>query len=213
LIEDYTKQLLPFKKENQYKYLEYLSKILEHTRSHCSTSATANYFLDKMNHLPNVNNILLITCDKGVNYTREMLWIGLKRLIQEKNGIAVEYPKINYLYESFKGEKEKMHGFGFNYLRKLKDDYDFEKEEIISKIKERFWDLIIFGKVGPDELWEGSLPNLPLWDIINENYSKEEIVFLYGGDECVDLTYDNKYSRHILYHGNFGHCFVRELKR
>jgi hypothetical protein len=213
LIEEYTNKLLPFRKEKKLEYYFYLNQILEHTRNNCSTSSSANYFLNKMKHLSNVNNILLITCDKGVNYTREMLWIGLKRLIQEKNGIAIEYPKINYLYSSFKGEKENLHGYGFNYLRKLKDDYEFEKEEIITKIKERFWDLIIFGKVGPDELWEGSIPNLPLWSHVINHYSKDKIVFLYGGDECIDLTYDNIYSRHILYHGNFGHCFVRELKR
>jgi len=213
LIDEYTKKLLPFRNEFRDQYNQYLEKILNHVRSHCSTSAISTYFLEKMIHLKNIKKILLITCDKGVNYTRELLWIGLKRNIQKKNGIVVEFPKINYLYNSFKGEKKDLHGYGFNYVGKLQDDYDFEKEEIISKIKDRFWDLVIFGKVGPDELWEGSIPNLPLWNIVKENYSKENIVFLYGGDECIDLTNDNKYSRHICYHGNFGHCFVRELKR
>ena len=213
LIKEYSHKLLPFHKENQKEYNDYLEKILDHVRGHCSTSATSAYFIEKMNHIKNIKNILLITCDKGVNYTRELFWIGLKRFIQEKNGVAIEFPKIDYLYESFKGSKKDLYGYGFNYAGKLKDDYDFETEEIILKIKEKFWDLIIFGKVGPDELWEGSIPNLPLWNIVYDNYSKEQIVFLYGGDECIDLTYDNIYSRHILYHGNFGHCFVRELKR
>lgn len=213
LIEEYNRKILPFHKEHHSEYNQYLVKILDHVRTNCSTSATATYFLEKMNHLKNVKNILLITCDKGVNYTRELFWIGMKRLIQEKNGIAIEFPKINYLYESFNGSKKDLYGYGFNYAGKLKDDYDFETEEIVSKIKDKFWDLIIFGKVGPDELWEGSIPNLPLWNMVYENYCKDQIVFLYGGDECIDLTYDNRYSHHIMYHGNFGHCFVRELKR
>lgn len=213
LIEEYSKKILPFRKEYRSQYNEYLIKILDHVRRHCSTSATSTYFLEKINHSQNVKNILLITCDKGVNYTRELFWIGMKRLIQAKNGVAVEYPKINYLYESFKGCKKDLHGYGFNYAGKLKDDYEFLEEEIIQKIKNNFWDLIIFGKVGPDELWEGSIPNLPLWNYVVNNYGKDKIVFLYGGDECIDLTNDNKYSRHIMYHSNFGHCFARELKK
>lgn len=213
LIMEYTTKLLPFRKENHTEYFYYLDKILKHTRNYCSTSSRAKYFLEKMNHLPNIKNILLITCDKGVNYTRELFWIGMKRIIQEKNGIAIEFPKIPFLYESYKGDTTNLHGYGFNYTGKLKDDYHLEEIDIIQKIKNGFWDLIIFGKVGPDELWEGSIPNLPLWNLVVENYSKEKIVFLYGGDECIDLTTDNIYSRHIMYHGNFGHCFVRELKR
>jgi hypothetical protein len=65
--------------------------------------------------------------------------------------------------------------------------------------------------VGPDEGWEGSLPTMPLWDRVFPKYRKNEIVFLYGGDECIDLTYENHYKQHILYHSQFAHCFVREL--
>jgi hypothetical protein len=38
-------------------------------------------------------------------------------------------------------------------------------------------------------------------------------VFLYGGDECIDLTFDNRYKSHILQHAQYGFCFVRELNR
>ena len=84
-------------------------------------------------------------------------------------------------------------------------------KRIIEKIKNREFDLIIYGKVGPDELHEGSHPNMPLWEHVFEQYSRDEIVYLYGGDETIDMRTDNKYSRHILYHSRFAKCFVREL--
>jgi hypothetical protein len=213
MIEEYSNLLLPYKKEYRPIYDEYICKILNHVRNNCSTSSSIQYFLEKMNHIKNIKNVLLIRCDEGVNYTREFFWIGMKRYIQSILGVAVEYPKIDYLYESYSGNKKLLHGFGFNYACKLVDDYNLGKEEIIDKINYGFWDLIVYGKVGPDELWEGSIPNLPLWNQVNQKYTKEQIVFLYGGDECIDLTYNNKYSQHISYHGQFGHCFVRELKR
>ena len=84
LIEEYSKKLLPFRNEVRDEYKEYLIKILDHVRSNCSTSACSTYFLKKMSHIKNIKNILLITCDKGVNYTRDLFWIGMKRKIQEQ---------------------------------------------------------------------------------------------------------------------------------
>ena len=211
LIIETNQKLLPYKNNYKEVYYEYAYKIIEHVKNNCSTSATAKYFLEKMRHIQNIKNVLLITCHKDVNYTRELFWIGMKRHIQSLKGVAVEYPKIDFLYNTYSENKKNLYGYGFNYAKKLTDDYTFSNDEIIEKIKNHFWDVVIYGKIGPDELLEGSMPHLPLWDHVYNNYKKDQIVFLYGGDECIDLTYDNKYSRHILHHGQFGHCFVREL--
>ena len=212
LINEYMKTILPYKKDYKPIYDNYVYKILDHVRNNCSTSAQTKYFLEKMGHVKNVKNVLLIRCDSGVNYTREFFWIGMKRYIQSISGVAVEWPKIDYLYDSYMGDKTNLHGYGFNYTGKLKGDYNFSEAEIIERINHHYWDLIIFGKVGPDECHEGSIPNLPLWDKVHEKYNKNQIAFLYGGDECIDLTCENIYNQHISYHSNFGHCFVRELR-
>jgi hypothetical protein len=208
------KPLLSFLSTN-YDKIEntqhFSNMLLEHTKRYCSTSASANYFLSKLNKLGGIKNILLIRCDKGVNYSRELMWIGLKRYIQSISGVAVELPKIDYLYKDCRGDVSDLYGMGFTYAKRVDSDYDFTDEEIKNKIKNNFWDLIIFGKVGPDELSEGSIPNLPLWDQVIQIYDKSRIVFIYGGDECIDLTYDNRYNNHIQYHRKFGTCFVREL--
>ena len=189
---------------------EYRKKILEYVRKHCSTSGTIRYFFSKMPHL-RPKNVLLIRGNCGVNYTRETFWIGMKRFIQSFNGVAVEYPKMDYLYKNYIGEKRNLYGNGFTYACKLEDDYTFTEKEILEKIDYKFFDLIIYGKVGPDEDREGSLPYMPLWNHVFKKYNKNQIVFLYGGDECIDCTYNNRYKDHINYHSQFAHCFVREL--
>lgn len=95
----------------------------------------------------------------------------------------------------------------------MKDNYDqtLNDEKIKQSILNKEWDLIVFGKVGPDEFQTGTIPGMEFWNEVYQNYPKEKIVFLYGGDECQNMNINNQYSNHLLYHSNFGTCFVREL--
>lgn len=201
------------KDNNEYNKIS--TEMLEYTKNNCSSSANAKYFFDVLNKNKNLNktsfkNILLITCHPGVNYSRELLWIGIKRQIQSSGGIAVEYPKIDYLYKEYESSST-LYGNGFTYSKRLNNDYNFSDSEMIEKIKNKCWDLVIFGKVGPDELELGTIPKLPLWDVVKDHYGPNEIVFLYGGDGQQNMRTTNKYSNHLLYHSLFGTCFVREL--
>jgi hypothetical protein len=216
LILEASQKLLPWNFDNKPLYDSYLKKILEHMKQNCSASANVRTFF---NYLPSfmkerTRNVLLIMGNCGVNYTRETFWIGMKRYIQSLNGVAVEYPKIDFLYKNCKIQNKNLYGYGYTYSRCLEEDYHFSNEDIEEKVKNRFFDMIIYGKVGPDEGHEGSIQSgMPLWKDVFHNYNKNEIVFLYGGDECIDLTYPNHYKEHILYHSQFGHCFVRELHK
>lgn len=71
--------------------------------------------------------------------------------------------------------------------------------------------MIIYGKVGPDELLPGSIPNLPFWDCVFKRYSRDEIAFWYGGDGMQDMTHLNRYSDHLARNCQYARCFVREL--
>lgn len=210
LIQEASARLLPWNYNNKLLYDSYVKNMLQHVRDNCSASATAKYFLKTMNASP--KNVLLIMGNVGVNYTRETFWVGLKRHIQNIGGVAIEYPKIDFLYDNYGGEKKNLYGNGFTYAYRLKDDYNFTNEDVIQKVKDKFFDMIIYGKVGPDELHEGTHPNMPLWEHVFKRYNKKKIVYLYGGDECIDLTTNNRYSQHIIYHSQFAHCFVREYK-
>ena len=210
------------------KYNNLCLQFLEHTKKYCTTSYTAKYFLNNIKNGNNVKNILLITCHHGVNYNRETLWIGLKRYIESINGVAVEYEKMPFLYDDFDNfSTHKYYGNNcFTFPKRLKKDinYNMSETEIIEKIKNNFWDLIIYGKVGPDEFC-----TFPLYDIVKEKYNKNKIAFIFGGDEIFDLTVTDKTSYHINmfnryiyyypyveylnYYKQFGTCFVRELEK
>jgi len=210
IVMDATRELFPFVPEKAGIYHEYVNTLLKHTRENCSTSACAKYFLSKI--WKPVKNVLLITGHPGPNYTRELFWIGMKRYLQSIGGFAVEYPKIDYLYKGFPEEKkEGLHGNGFIYTGRLDDDFSPTEEVIIEKLQNKFFDIVVYGKVGPDEFETGSIPNFPLWEHVFKRYKKDEIICLYGGDECIDLRNDNRYSEHLYHTAQYATCFVREL--
>jgi hypothetical protein len=67
----------------------------------------------------------------------------------------------------------------FTFPKRLEKDqyYNMSREEIEDKINNKYWDLIIYGKIGPDEFCD-----FPLYDLIKPTYSKDQICFLFGGD-------------------------------
>jgi hypothetical protein len=113
----------------------------------------------------------------------------------------------------------------FVYPKRIEKDeyYDMSESEIVEKIKNNFWDLIIYGKVGPDEYFK-----FPYYDLIKTRYTKDNIVFLFGGDEIFDLTVTDNTKHHLnMFHRwipyqpyidslnefkKLGTCFVRELE-
>jgi hypothetical protein len=207
-------------------YERLCAKYLEHTRLHCTTSATAAYFLRHIKNGHKAKRILLLTGHHGVNYNRESLWIGLKRHVQRIGGTAVEYDKMPFLYDDFDNTApNKYYGANrFTFPKRLQKDadYDMSEIEIVSKIQDNFWDLIIYGKVGPDEFC-----TFPFFDLVKQKYNRNKIAFVFGGDEIFDMTrtddadyHVNMFNRPILYKPyadylnncrQFGTCFVREL--
>jgi hypothetical protein len=88
LVEAAVQELLPWNSSaaSQLRYVHYVEELLSHTRKHCSTSAAAQYFLSRVQSQGrmgsvSIRNILLLTGHSEVNYSRETLWIGLKRYI------------------------------------------------------------------------------------------------------------------------------------
>lgn len=205
-----------WQQEDYEKYNKYAEMCLNHFREHCTTSAiVTKYFLPNIPNWQNIKKVLMIRCNIGVNYTREMLWIGMTRYINSIGGEAIDYPKIPYLYEDFpNSEKHIIHGYGYGFAQKIKiQEKYYDDRSIYESIDSNYWDLIIYGKIGRDEYHEGTIPNLPFWDIVKKRYFRNNIAFLYGGDECHNMHHDSPYKSHILYHSQFANCFVRELQK
>jgi hypothetical protein len=207
-------ELLPYNESKASIYQKWSEKLLAYTRENNGTMALAKYFLTKFPS--NTRRILVFQCNNGSNYTREMLIIGLQRLLGNS---VVTYPHISYLHTDNTIDKTTLHGLGFFYTDRLPAvDKIYDESEILQSIQNKEWDLIVYGKVGPDEhgnlpheATEGSLEGLPFWNIVSANYNKSQIAFLYGGDGFSNLTKDNKYRQHLERHSQYGKCFVREL--
>ena len=214
ILKDSYKVLLPWKNtpEQREAYPLYASQLFTFAKTNCSTSSNTALFLKEMSHLGKLpSNILMLVGHSGVNYTRELNWIGIKRWA---NINAVEYPSLDFLYDDFPESRlSELYGNGYTYSRKLPSSARIKmtEDELVESIKQKKWDMIIYGKVGPDETFVGSIPNLPFWSHVFKRYSRDEIVFWYGGDGMQDMTYANRYSEHLVQHCQYARCFVREL--
>jgi len=206
--------------ENIESYNNLCRQFLEHTRNFCTTSHTAKSILNSIKNGTSKKNILLITCDEGLNYTREFTWIGIKRYIQSIGGVAIDYPKINSIYKDY--DINSTNNCCYTYSNRIETDYEMLESEVVEKIKNKYWDLIIYGKVGPDENC-----NFPLYNLVKTRYNRNKIAFLFGGDEPFNLKITDKethhlnifnmwipywrYKEYLEYYKQFGTCFVREL--
>jgi hypothetical protein len=217
LIMEANRELLPWKHHKIIKYCWYVLRILDHMRKTLSCSAVASTFLYNMQREARltrpIQKILLIQGHTGVNYSRELLWIGVKRHLQQQGGVAIDWPKIGSIYTDIDVEsRRKLYGFGYTYSGKLEQDYVFIEETVREWIRQKKWDVVVYGKVGPDEGPQGSFPNMPLWDEVSRVYSAGEIAFIYGGDGMQDMLWENNYSRHLWGNQSRAVCFVREYK-
>ena len=156
----------------------------------------------------------------GLNYTREFTWIGLKRYIQSIGGVAIDYPKINAIYKGY--DINTTNNCSYTYSNRLETDYEMSESEIVEKINNKYWDLILYGKVGPDEYCD-----FPLYNLVKTKYNRNKIAFLFGGDEPFNLKINDQrahhlnmfnqwipywpYKEYLNYYKQFGTCFVREL--
>lgn len=186
-------------------------RLLEHAHRHVSCTALARRFLGHMGVRSQRPRVLVLPCHHRVSYSRETLLIGLKRVAE-----CVEFPTIDYLYRDHPDhEVARLTGHGYGYARRIeRSGESWSRRTIRESIRDRAWDLVVYGKMGLDERRPGSVPSSPLWHDVSSTYGPEEIAFVYGGDHLQDLTHPNDpYTAHLLAHSQFGRCFVRELAR
>lgn len=191
-------------------YDEKRNHIYQLCRKKLTCKNNAIYFLHKT--FPNVKEenysqlkILMLSGMYGyrnTNYSRETLAIGLRRICGEN---FIEYPKLSALYKGCKN-KSKYVGKGFTYGERL-EVIGADRSNLERRIKNKEFDLVIYGKVGNKYLEPQKLDKLKYWNTVNNNYDKDHIVFLYGGDKTRTSC-----DACLLLHAQYGICFVREYQ-
>ncbi len=189
---------------------EYSKKIFKYSIENLSCKSRAKYFLDKIISISKINKdiselkILMLTGTSGyrnVNYSRELLSIGLRRILGDN---FIDYPKLKVLYKGCK--RHKCIGKGFSYTGLL-EDTKINRDKIKERIIDKYFDFIIYGKVGNKNGSIQEITQLRFWNHVFDNYPKEKISFVYGGDLSRNFNDED-----LLLHSKYGICFVRELK-
>lgn len=150
------------------KYYEILNKLLDHTRKHLTTRSMAHYVLQTLNYTGS-GKILFLSNNQPVDYMRCLTLIGLKELLGER---VVDYPKVEHIYKSYTGDPAGHWGRGFSVLQNVDDIY-VDRSSIEQRIKNREFDLIIYGSVHR---------GLPFRSLVLENYPQEKIAYICGED-------------------------------
>jgi hypothetical protein len=128
-------------------------------------------------------NILYITRGDHVDYQNDCLLIGLKELFGPN---VIDINKQHHNYTTFPAEyTQYLYGKGFSLSRVL-PDYNIDRTDILSKIRNKYFDYIIYGSI-----WRspGSRSDLPQLEFNNyllqalEYYPKSRIVAIDGNDE------------------------------
>lgn len=151
---------------DKQKYFEILSKLLEHTRKFLTVNFLAKYIILKLNYPP--QKILMLNGDIKPDYQRCLLAIGLRRVYKQK---FIDYPKISHLYKSYTNEKN-IYGKGFTYSKRLEDE-DIDRNNIEEKIKNKYFDLIIYG---------GFHRGLLYHELVCKKYHEKQIIYICGVD-------------------------------
>jgi hypothetical protein len=144
LVEKANEVLLPWKPspKREQLYQWFAEALLLWTKEKCSTTALGLYVLKELNLVPS-QKILLLLCDPGINYTREMTILGLRELMGTHRYASlriaarlhffvpasfdafllgsrfIEYPKHHVMYRSASVKlKADSYGHGFSYSGK-----------------------------------------------------------------------------------------------
>jgi len=135
--------------------------------------------------------ILYLTKGDHVDYQNDCLLIGLKELF---GADVVDYNKQHHNYDTFDAFRaSKLYGMGMTVTRVL-PDLEVDRTDITSKIKNKYYDLIVYGSV-----WRCH----DYIDNILQYYPPNKVIAIDGEDETnIHFTYNKGivyFKRELIY--------------
>jgi len=167
-LEGVSHKKIDHTKFNLAKYYEILNKLLAHTRKYLTSERMAEYLLQTLNY-SGKGKILFLSGNVSPDYLRCLTLIGLKQYLGGDR--VIDFPKVPHIYKSCLNPGS-LYGRGFTYTRIL-DDPLLNRERIEERIRNKEFDLIIYGSVAR---------GTPLHDLVKQIYEQEKIVYLNGED-------------------------------
>ena len=151
------------------KYNEILEKLLQHSRKHLVTESLAQYMLNQVGYKGTGKILVLFNYNPMPDYLQECIIIGLKTLYGDR---IVDFPKRDYLYANCASDVKRIYGKGFTYAKNL-EDVPVDRENIVERIRQKEFDLVIFPRLHYDLLYH---------DVVVQNYPAEKIIYACGQD-------------------------------
>jgi len=170
-------------KFDKAKYYEILNKLIAHTRAYLTTRNMAQYMMSVLDYRGS-GKILYLSKDVSPDYLRECVLIGLKDLFGSR---IVDFPKIDFLYNNYEGDIKLLYGKGFSYT-KILDDVWVDRSIIEERIKNKEFDLIVYGSVHRGLLYH---------DLVCQTYPPHKIIYVCGEDahHCPFTCVENLFLR------------------
>jgi len=170
-------------KFNIKRYYEIVNELIAFTREHLTTRKMAQHLLDTMQYKGN-GTVLFISEDSRPDYMRCLTLAGLKQALGNR---VVDIPKIEHIYKTYPKDEKELYGRGFTYT-KIIDDLPVDRENIEERIRNREFELVIYGSVHR---------GTPYLDLVKKNYKEEEIAYICGEDShsCSLKTWHNFFLR------------------
>lgn len=172
----------------------YIPRLLEHTRTHLTCRAMAQYVFDKVG-CPHPRKVLFLCGTPKPDYLRCLTLIGMKQILGNQ---CMESVLVPHLYDDYPNPSA-LYGKGFTYSRILPVS---AKPPLIhiSELRNGSFDLVVYGNIHR---------GMPYWDEVVKAYPPERIVLLCGED-CDSGQPNHTCVGTML--GQMGfHVFIREL--
>ena len=176
---------------------KYIEELHNYTINNLTCEKSAENFIGLLNRLnggnsdSNTKKILMIA-NNNINYSMMTLAYGLRTMMGSN---FVDFPKIVSLYNKCQ------------YNLHIEDNISIDRSDIENKIKNKYYDYIIFGSIGPDE---GTSFDM-FETMATAVYKKTEIIYVFGGDRPFNIIIPNVFNDYLKKYVRKGVCFVREL--
>ena len=171
----------------------YIIQLNEYTRNNLTCEVCASNIINIINDINNnnINPKILMISNNILNYSMSCLAYGLRNILNEK---FIDFPKMSWLYS---GQLFNLH---------IKDNIEIDRENIEQKILDHYYDYIIIGSIGPDEMDFSEVIKF-----VSLFYKKTELIFIFGGDRPFSTVNGDTHSNFLKTYLDIGICFVREL--
>lgn len=174
---------------------DFLPALLDHTRTHLTCRARAQYVFDTVG-CPTPKRVLFLGGNPNPDYLRCLTLIGMKQILGNQ---CMESVPIPHIYEDYPTPST-LYGKGFTYSRIL--PVSAKPLPIhIDDLRTGAFDLVVYGS-----LHRG----LPYWDEVTRAYPPERIILLCGEDCDWNQPHHTCLPGRELAQRGF-HVFIREL--